>query len=45
MLYEVITAVDLSDAAKALAGAAREPFGLIFADPPYGKDLLRNNFV
>lgn len=33
-------AVDLSDAAKALAGAAREPFGLIFADPPYGKDLL-----
>ncbi len=33
-------AVDAADAARALAGQAPAPFGLIFVDPPYGKDLL-----
>lgn len=32
--------VETVDAQKALAGLARDPFGLIFVDPPYGKDLL-----
>lgn len=33
-------AVETADAAKALAGRAGTPFGLIFVDPPYGKDLF-----
>lgn len=29
-----------SDALKLLAKAPREPFGLVFVDPPYGRDLF-----
>ena len=33
-------AIAAEDAARALAAACREPFGLVFVDPPYGQGLL-----